>query len=62
MLRNCKIWMQHLTNPLHIYCRLIDLGLSAPFSRRLGVFYEKHFCCSIFKGFRSRWSLIKKRS
>lgn len=29
-------WLQHRLNPLHIACRLCDLGLSRKLSMRLG--------------------------
>ncbi len=32
---------QHRANPLHVYCRLVDLGLGRFISRRICVFYEK---------------------
>jgi len=54
-------WVQHKTNPLHVYCRLIDLGLSAHLSKRLGILYERHLYSSFVKGIRVRWTLLAKR-
>ena len=34
--------LQHRANPLHVYCRLMDLGIGRFLSRKLCVFYEKH--------------------
>lgn len=34
---------EHKCNPLHIYCRLIDLGLSTKSARKKSMFYEKYF-------------------
>jgi hypothetical protein len=36
-------WVQHITNPLHVYCRLIDCGFSEGISKRLSVIYEDIF-------------------
>ncbi|RLB82575.1 MAG: hypothetical protein DRH17_05405 [Deltaproteobacteria bacterium] len=35
------LWLQHTSNPLHLYCRLIDMGLSRPFSMTLSRNYER---------------------
>ena len=56
-----RIWIQHITNPLHIYCRLIDCGMSMKSSRRLGIFYEKHFYPSMLKGLKLKWNSLRKR-
>lgn len=37
-----RLWLQHVTNPLHIYCRLLDFGLGLRWAKRLGSFYERH--------------------
>lgn len=50
-------WFQHRVNPLHIYCRLIDVGLSVHISRRLSIFYEKHFYPSLLRGLRLKWNM-----
>ena len=60
MLRGTRTWLQHRTNPLHVYCRLMDLGLSAGDSRRLGLFYERHFHAALSEGLKAPWSLLKK--
>lgn len=33
--------LQHRLNPLHLYCRLCDLGLPAAFARALSAGYER---------------------
>jgi hypothetical protein len=33
--------LQHLLNPLHIYCRLQQAGLTEPLARRLCKAYER---------------------
>lgn len=33
--------LQHLLNPLHLYCRLKEAGLSAPLARGLCRLYER---------------------
>ena len=43
MLEDWRYRLQHRTNPLHVYCRLMDLGLGRFLSRRLCVFYERLF-------------------
>lgn len=35
--------LQHLLNPLHIYCRLRDLGLSPELASRICSVYERSF-------------------
>ena len=57
MMRFGGQWFQHRINPLHIYCRLIDMGLSVPLSRRLSIFYEKHFYPCLLRGLRFKWNL-----
>jgi hypothetical protein len=32
--------LEHILNPLHIWCRLIDLGLRPDWAKRMGVWYE----------------------
>jgi hypothetical protein len=54
-------WIQHVSNPLHIYCRLIDFGLSAGVSKRLGIFYEKYLYSNMSKDLGVKWNLPKKR-
>jgi hypothetical protein len=57
-----KKWIQHMTNPLHVYCRLIDFGLSSGISRRLSVFYERHFYAPVSKDLGKTWKTLIKRS
>ncbi|MFH1589257.1 MAG: hypothetical protein ABIB43_01685 [archaeon] len=40
MLEKIIKYIQHKDNPLHVYCRLRDLGLSKERARKLGEFYE----------------------
>jgi len=35
-------WLQHIANPLHVYCRLIDFGVSSDISKKVSVIYEKY--------------------
>lgn len=46
-------WFQHISNPLHVYCRLLDLGLDTVSSKRISIFYEKYFFHYFMKGGRS---------
>ena len=36
-----RTWREHFLNPLHVYCRLRDFGLSKGLAVRLSKFYEK---------------------
>lgn len=40
---------QHFLNPLHIYCRLMDLGLPKKHSMKLCRLYEKHIFKKLYK-------------
>ena len=60
-MRLYRLWFQHVTNPLHIYCRLIDIGLNENFSKRLIVIYEKHFHPSLSKDMRLKWNFLIKK-
>lgn len=52
---------QHVMNPLHLYCRLIDFGMSANFSRKLSTTYEKYFHRYFLRKDKTLWnSKIKK--
>ncbi len=33
--------IQHVLNPLHVYCRLRDFGLPSGFAGRISLFYER---------------------
>lgn len=46
-----RLWLLHRTNPLHVYCRLMDLGLGRSVSRRVCRFYERH----VFPAGRREW-------
>jgi len=38
-----KAYLQHRFNPLHIYCRLRDYGLSTRFAIRVSNAYERFY-------------------
>lgn len=40
-MRLFKAYIQHRFNPLHIYCRLCDYGLSSSFAIRVSTAYER---------------------
>nr|HID58178.1 hypothetical protein [Desulfobacterales bacterium] len=42
------LWLQHSSNPLHVYCRLTELGISRATSISLARYYERY----IFSWFR----------
>ena len=61
MLNSCGQWVRHVMNPLHVYCRLIDFGMSVGFSRKVGVTYEKYFHRYFLKKDKALWnSIIRK--
>jgi hypothetical protein len=39
-MQKMKRELKHLINPLHVYCRLLDLGMGRRLSSRLCHFYE----------------------
>lgn len=39
-MRRLRNWIQHLGNPVHVYCRLCDLGVSAHRATRWALWYE----------------------
>ncbi len=43
LLQSWRYRLQHRVNPLHVYCRLMDLGLGRFLSRRLCMLYERWF-------------------
>lgn len=45
-----KSSLLHYCNPLHLYCRLIDLGLPKSWAMWIGVLYER----TIFKKLRKK--------
>ncbi len=61
MIKSYSAWVQHIANPLHIYCRLIDFGISTGFSRRLSIIYEKYFYHFLLKDLTQAWNLPKRR-
>ena len=36
-----KTFFQHYLNPLHVYCRLIDMGVNMKLAKRIAIFYER---------------------
>ncbi|KHK01612.1 hypothetical protein NY78_2912 [Desulfovibrio sp. TomC] len=40
-MRQIRDFMQHMFNPLHVYCRLKDLGVAAPTAHRVTRAYER---------------------
>lgn len=55
-------WVQHIANPLHVYCRLIDFGMNVNFSKRLSIIYEKYCYNFLRKDLKGTWIFIGKRS
>jgi len=39
--KEIRLHLEHALNPLHVYCRLLDMGFSKDFSRRVCVIYER---------------------
>ena len=58
----CSTRIQHIANPLHVYCRLIDFGVSSKFSRKLSVIYEKYFYQHLLKDTKHLWNSARKES
>ncbi len=42
-MRHLRDSMQHFFNPLHMYCRLLDMGLKAPTAHKMCRAYERYF-------------------
>jgi len=38
--RRIKNIIMHIKNPLHVYCRLCDIGFNKYHARKLGILYE----------------------
>ena len=36
-----RLLVEHYSNPLHVYCRLIDIGISKERARSLSIHYER---------------------
>jgi len=34
-------WITHRVNPVHIYCRLVDVGVSRQLARKISTWIEK---------------------
>ena len=56
LLESWRYRLQHRANPLHVYCRLMDLGMGPFLSRTLCVIYEKLFFPA------GRWEWRKSRT
>jgi len=54
-------WLQHIANPLHVYCRLIDFGVSSEISKKVSVAYEKYLYYFLSVVIKKRWRLLKKK-
>ncbi|WP_198015348.1 hypothetical protein [Nitratidesulfovibrio termitidis] len=49
-MRHVKHFLQHRFNPLHVYCRLRDAGLSPRAAGRVSGLYERYvyrMCCPL---------------
>ena len=42
VMRQLRNFVQHFFNPLHVYCRLQDLGVKAPTAHRMSRAYERY--------------------
>lgn len=60
MPRFINMRFQHITNPLHVYCRLIDVGMSETFSKKIGIIYEKYLHRYLKREKKGEWSFLKK--
>ncbi len=40
-MRRLRDAVQHFLNPLHMYCRLKDMGLAGPTAHRMCLVYER---------------------
>ncbi len=50
LMRHVKHFLQHRFNPLHVYCRLRDVGLSPRTAGRVSGLYERYvyrMCCPL---------------
>ena len=61
MMKLYNTWIQHVANPLHVYCRLIDFGVNAGFSKKLSIIYEKYLYQYLLKDLKQKWSFSKKK-
>jgi len=61
MLKLNSPWIHHIMNPLHVYCRLIDFGMSADFSKKLGITYEKYFHRYLLRKDKTLWNSIVRK-
>lgn len=46
-MKKFKMYLQHAFNPLHVYCRLTDLGMRRGTARRLCLVYERILYCHV---------------
>ena len=61
-MRSYNTWVQHIINPLHVYCRLIDWGVSRRLSKRLGILYERYVYQLLSIDLKKVWNLSRRRS
>ena len=61
MMRFYNLWVQHISNPLHIYCRLVDFGVSIRFSKKIGMIYEKYIYLIFMKDIKPKWKWSGKK-
>ncbi|MFZ5426859.1 MAG: hypothetical protein ACOZEN_07780 [Thermodesulfobacteriota bacterium] len=43
MIRVLRNYLQHRLNPVHVYCRLRDIGLCKSKARRMTTFYARFY-------------------
>jgi hypothetical protein len=41
-MRHFRDFVQHFFNPLHVYCRLKDMGVNGPTAHRMSRAYERY--------------------
>jgi hypothetical protein len=42
VMRQIRNFMQHFFNPLHVYCRLKDMGVKTPTAHKMSKAYERY--------------------
>jgi hypothetical protein len=62
MARTLGSWVQHISNPLHVYCRLVDLGMHEEFSKKCSIVYERYVYHYLIHDLRGLWNSPGKRS
>jgi len=41
-MRNIRLYFQHVFNPLHVYCRLRQIGMETASAQRVCFVYERY--------------------